>query len=197
MPRTKEQNQKILDARKQDIINCAISLLAYNNYNEVSIDEIASKLKMSHGLFYHYFKNKIDLISTILVYAEKNVLASLGEDLINLEGEELLYTFFDRFITTCKNKETSNLIKLIINLVKSNYNHNKLKLGLENLQKFYNSILEKSVHLLSAEEKLLHPVEISTKLISLMINGIILLATENRIKDSPLKAEHLVKSIIK
>lgn len=71
MPRAKEQNQKILDARKQDIINCAISLLAYNNYNEVSIDEIASKLKMSHGLFYHYFKNKIDLISTILVYAEK------------------------------------------------------------------------------------------------------------------------------
>lgn len=58
MPRSKEQFNQMKEARKAKIISAAASLFALDGYDSVTVDKIVEKAKCSHGLFYHYFKNK-------------------------------------------------------------------------------------------------------------------------------------------
>ncbi len=58
MPRTNIQNEKIKDRRKMQIMKASLSLFCEKNYENVSIDDICKKCRISHGLFYHYFDSK-------------------------------------------------------------------------------------------------------------------------------------------
>ena len=58
MPRTNKQNEKIKDRRKSQIMKATLSLFCEKGYDNVSIDDICKKCRISHGLFYHYFDTK-------------------------------------------------------------------------------------------------------------------------------------------
>jgi AcrR family transcriptional regulator len=49
-----------VDARKEQLLALGMSLFAAKSYDEVSIDEIARKARVSKGLLYHYFPTKRD-----------------------------------------------------------------------------------------------------------------------------------------
>ena len=66
MPRTDEQNQQIKDRRRAKIIRAAIRVFATKGYNEVSVDDITKDARCSHGLFYHYFDNKAEILAAIV-----------------------------------------------------------------------------------------------------------------------------------
>ena len=81
-------------ARKEEIISAAVKLFCKQGYEKTTVDDIVEKVGCSHGLFYHYFGSKKDILNAIL--AEKEFIS-------DKEHEELLksdkdYTEKLRFI---------------------------------------------------------------------------------------------------
>ena len=62
MPRTFKENEKIKEERRNKILDLSLKLFASYGYENVSIDMIAKKAKCSHGLMYHYFKDKDEIL---------------------------------------------------------------------------------------------------------------------------------------
>lgn len=71
MPKTREQNQLIKDERKAMILNTALRLFAIRGYDSVVVNDITKEANISHGLFYHYFKNKAELFIELVEIAEE------------------------------------------------------------------------------------------------------------------------------
>jgi AcrR family transcriptional regulator len=66
MPRTREQNEAIREAKAQLIVSVALKLFAKSGYAATSIDKIAKEAGISKGLLYSYFKSKEDLLQTMI-----------------------------------------------------------------------------------------------------------------------------------
>ena len=65
MPRSFLENQRIKEMRFEKIVETALFLFSYNGYDNVTIDMITEKAEVSHGLFYHYFSSKIDVLEEL------------------------------------------------------------------------------------------------------------------------------------
>lgn len=64
--------KKETSARRLDIIHTARDLFAEKNYYETKISDITKHLRISHGTFYNYFKNKSDVFTHIIkVYIKR------------------------------------------------------------------------------------------------------------------------------
>lgn len=66
MPKTKEQNEIIKSKRRQEIVQTGLKLFATKGYDNVTINDITLTTGCSHGLFYHYFTSKADLLKVII-----------------------------------------------------------------------------------------------------------------------------------
>lgn len=66
MPRNEEQNAAIRDQRKTKILDKSLRLFATKGFDNVSVDDITLASNCSHGLFYHYFKNKEDVYLALM-----------------------------------------------------------------------------------------------------------------------------------
>ncbi|CAN7614744.1 TetR/AcrR family transcriptional regulator [Paenibacillus sp. LjRoot56] len=67
MPRLKEdQLQKIYEERKQQITSAAVKIFAQRGLPGTKISLITAEAGVSHGLFYHYFKTKEELFSSLV-----------------------------------------------------------------------------------------------------------------------------------
>lgn len=71
MPRTEEDNKKIRDQRKAEIMSAALELFATEGYHSTPISKIAKKAGVSKGLIYNYFDSKEDLIRALVLQATK------------------------------------------------------------------------------------------------------------------------------
>ncbi len=65
-PRTKEQFEQIRESASGRIMDAALELFASHGFHGTSISQIAKKAGISKGLMYNYFKNKDDLLKTII-----------------------------------------------------------------------------------------------------------------------------------
>lgn len=65
-PRKKEENLKIQERSQQKIMEAAFELFAQNGYQATSIENIASKARISKGLIYHYFNGKQEILKKII-----------------------------------------------------------------------------------------------------------------------------------
>lgn len=72
MPRTREQFEEIKTARRQEIINSAIRIFCQKGYDNAKIDDIMRDCQCSHGLMYHYFRNKDEIFRDILISAARH-----------------------------------------------------------------------------------------------------------------------------
>lgn len=111
MPRTFFENKELRLKRIDTIVNTSLRLFATFGYKKVTIDMIAKECRYSHGLFYHYFASKTDVLKEIkkrsnALFSEK--FLSIGKtcplgydflrsalcvivDFINKGGEENYY----------------------------------------------------------------------------------------------------------
>lgn len=85
MPKTKPQCEQIKDKRRKDLIKTATRIFAFENYKSVTIDDITSELNWSHGLFYHYYKNKEQLFIDVM-----NEAIDLARKLIDFKSHKQL-----------------------------------------------------------------------------------------------------------
>lgn len=66
MPRTRQQNLDIKEQRQRQIMDAALILFSKKGYDNTTINNIATEANISHGLFYHYFNNKDDVLDALL-----------------------------------------------------------------------------------------------------------------------------------
>ena len=106
MPRTSSQNRAIREAKTQSILEVALELFALHGFDKVSIDQIADACKMSHGLFYHYFSSKNEIL----------------ENLVTDYGNKFSQNLLNRYK---QGDEGEVFIKKSLNLFLNNVNSNK------------------------------------------------------------------------
>lgn len=66
MPRTKEANEFVRQKRIKQILSTSLRLYCLKGIANVTMDEIAKNAKVSHGLVYHYFKDKEEICKTLI-----------------------------------------------------------------------------------------------------------------------------------
>jgi len=64
-PRTVKQNQEIQDVSRAKIVESALTLFAQHGFESTTTRQIAEHAGISHGLMYHYFAGKDDLLKTV------------------------------------------------------------------------------------------------------------------------------------
>lgn len=57
---------KISDIRRREIIDAAYRVFSDKGYHKTGIADIAAELEMGHGTLYRYFKNKLDIASSVI-----------------------------------------------------------------------------------------------------------------------------------
>ena len=62
------------EARKNDIVQAALKVFCEKGYGGTTINDIVKKAKCSHGLFYHYFKNKKELFDAVCETRGKSMM---------------------------------------------------------------------------------------------------------------------------
>lgn len=106
MPKTKEQNELIKQERYEAILIACLHLFAFEGYGVVTVDQITQKAKISHGLFYHYFKN----IDEAFIALMKKLIDSEEKWLspIDLEGQSAIFSLrelVNKITTGLKSKD--------------------------------------------------------------------------------------------
>jgi len=74
MPRTKEENERIRQLAKENILKRAMELFIKQGYHATSISDIAKEAGISKGLLYNYFKGKEELLATMVETRVRNVI---------------------------------------------------------------------------------------------------------------------------
>jgi AcrR family transcriptional regulator len=57
---------KISDIRRREIIDAAYKVFSDKGYHKTGIADIAAELEMGHGTLYRYFKNKLDIATSVI-----------------------------------------------------------------------------------------------------------------------------------
>lgn len=86
MARNKEQNQKMKDERREQILSKALMLYAKRGLSATKITDIASASGISQGLIYHYYRSKEEIFIELI----GNAFARLNEACRWLESQPLL-----------------------------------------------------------------------------------------------------------
>ncbi len=76
-----ENTQK--NQRENDIILGALKVFCEKGYDGATVNDIVKKAKCSHGLFYHYFKNKKEIFDKVCEMRGKNMMDFLDEVLLD------------------------------------------------------------------------------------------------------------------
>lgn len=119
MPKTKEQNENIKSQRKQAILTSALELFATKGFENTSIDDIAKFVNCSHGLIYHYYKSKYEILDVILLFGEKWINSFLIEQL-SIEGNayDKMLNLTEKLIFSLSNdKKLSNYFKVVLEAI--------------------------------------------------------------------------------
>ncbi len=67
MPRSKEQNDKIKQEKRERILQVAIGLFARNGFNETTVAKVAKEAGVSFGSVFTYFPSKEELFAASVV----------------------------------------------------------------------------------------------------------------------------------
>ena len=116
MPRSQEQNKDIKDKRKQQIVDSSIPVFASQGYDGTSINQLISSARCSHGLFYHYFKDKNELfdavVGNIYAYPHLGETISRCRSFGGMPGLRTFTEFVDVLLT--KNDRTIQYARIFI-----------------------------------------------------------------------------------
>ncbi len=104
MPRTKEANEFIKQQRKAYILDVALKLFCLEGYDNVTMDNIAKTAKVSHGLIYHYFKDKTQILEELIELGKNKIdEAFINKPIEKKEGKGF-YEDFTEFTLECLKK---------------------------------------------------------------------------------------------
>ena len=80
------RRQREKEKRYTTILNVAESLFAKNGYHQTTLEHIADAAEVSVGTVYFYFKNKEDLLITLMQKVGFQLRKTLGEAFLGKQG---------------------------------------------------------------------------------------------------------------
>ncbi len=80
--KTKEETAKTID----ELLDSAINLFIKDGYTAVTLEQIAAKIGMTRGAFYHHFKSKEDILNAV-IRRERHLFENKLEDLFKEKAE--------------------------------------------------------------------------------------------------------------
>ncbi|MDQ1738782.1 MAG: hypothetical protein QOE53_434 [Pseudonocardiales bacterium] len=69
------------DARREQLLDLGVRMLATRTLDELSVDVLAEEAGISRGLLFHYFKNKQDFHRAVVQRAAEDLLARTKPDM--------------------------------------------------------------------------------------------------------------------
>ncbi|HEX8305759.1 MAG TPA: TetR/AcrR family transcriptional regulator [Jatrophihabitans sp.] len=69
------------DARREQLLDLGVRMLATRTLDELSVDALAEEAGISRGLLFHYFKNKQDFHRAVVQRAAEDLLARTKPDM--------------------------------------------------------------------------------------------------------------------
>ncbi|MEO1816673.1 MAG: TetR/AcrR family transcriptional regulator [Acetobacterium sp.] len=107
MARSKEQNERMRESRKEKIRNAALQQFVKQGLFATRIQDIAAEAGIAQGLLYHYYSSKdeifVDLINDAL---DKTIAASYSvRDMATSPGEKIRYAL-EKLIETIEHSQT-------------------------------------------------------------------------------------------
>jgi AcrR family transcriptional regulator len=102
MPRTEKQYEEIRKAKRKAIMDIALELFAENGYYATSITDICEKANISKGLIYNYFSGKEDLLKTIVITGQEDILEIFDPNKDGFLTEDEFEFFIDRIFEVLK-----------------------------------------------------------------------------------------------
>jgi AcrR family transcriptional regulator len=107
MARTKEQNEKMREIRKEEIRNAALRQFVKQGLFATRIQDIAAEAGIAQGLLYHYYASKdeifVDLINDAL---NKTIEASYSVRDMDADPDEKIRFALERLVSTIENSQT-------------------------------------------------------------------------------------------
>lgn len=85
---TAERRQSEIETLRKKILTAANEIMVEEGYEKLSIRKIASKIEYSPGIIYHYFKDKSEIVDSILKEEYGNILKIIGEIPIDFENPD-------------------------------------------------------------------------------------------------------------
>ena len=79
MNKEKTETLSIGDARRNQLMISALKIFCEKGYESSTINDIVKKAKCSHGLFYHYFKNKKELFDAVCEWRGADMMDFLDD----------------------------------------------------------------------------------------------------------------------
>lgn len=108
MPKTARQLEKIKAERKDQIVLAGLKVFCEKGYDGAKVDDIVKKAGCSHGLFYHYFRNKQEIFDEIMKNANNDTYEVVEKYISSGTGEY--------------REKLKNLLTYIFNKIYSNEN---------------------------------------------------------------------------
>jgi AcrR family transcriptional regulator len=85
------------DARREQLVRVGVELLRVRSPDEISVDDVARRARISRGLLYHYFEDKDAFVVAVLEQASSELREVLRVD-PELSGRERIEAAIDAFI---------------------------------------------------------------------------------------------------
>jgi AcrR family transcriptional regulator len=86
----RDEEMTIPERRRLEIIQAACKVFSQKGYHSTRIDDIASEVNISRGLFYHYFESKLDIfikiIEELIIKITNGVVAETEKEPKTREG---------------------------------------------------------------------------------------------------------------
>ena len=131
MPRLSSQNKELKDERRLSILNASLNLFALYGKNSITVNKVCDEAKISHGLFYHYYKDVDDLYENLLKTDEykslKYVVLELDERLSSFERIDKIITNLLKILKN-ESKQLSFLLLIFDEEGKDSFSNNIEKL---------------------------------------------------------------------
>lgn len=104
MPRSQQQNQRLRDERRRQIMDAALKIFAQKGLAATMISDIAAACDLSYGLIYHYFHDKEELYLALVERAMQGTV-QLTEDVLAQPGSpwERLYMLCREMVEGARN----------------------------------------------------------------------------------------------
>src|SRR5215467_13105894 len=95
MPRSSQQNQRLKDVRREQILQAGLTVFAGKGLAAAKISDIAAAADLSYGLVYHYFHDKEELYFALVERALQGTLR------LTIAALEQPGTAWERLSTLC------------------------------------------------------------------------------------------------
>jgi AcrR family transcriptional regulator len=87
-PRQEEENRRIKDERREEILKAALRIFARKGLAAARISDIAAAAGLSYGLVYHYFRDKESIFATLVERAVRGG-AQVTQQALEADGPPL------------------------------------------------------------------------------------------------------------